>query len=142
MEIAALTAFLAPFLPRLLKPAQDAAGDAVERLGEKSWEYAQKLWNKLNGKVKEKPAAIEVALEVADAPDDDDARAALAWQLKKLLNEDEELLAQVRAVWDEAERDPAANVQVIASGERAVAVGRDSTGNITTGDTKPASPPN
>lgn len=138
VEIAALTAFLAPFLPRLLKPVQDSVGDAAERLGEKAWEHAQALWGRLQGRVSEKPAAREVAEDVADNPEDPDAQAALAYQLKKLLSEDSELAAQVEALWDRARQDAGVSVQVSASGTRSVAIGRDNPGSIATGDTLPS----
>ena len=135
MDIVALTAFLAPYLGRLLKPVEDGLGDAAERLGDKAWEFAQQLWGRLRGHVQAKPAAAEVANDVAAAPNDEQARQALAYQLKKLLNEDAELAEQVRMLWDQASRDPDLKVQVTAQGDRSVAVGGNVSGKVSTGDT-------
>jgi hypothetical protein len=46
---------------------------------------AQKLWAKLHPQVEAKAAAEEAAVDVAKAPDDADALAALRQQLKKIL---------------------------------------------------------
>jgi hypothetical protein len=86
--------------------------------------------------VEEKPAAQEAAEEVAARPDDDDALAALRLQLRKLLEEDQQLASDLTRIWEEAQ---AANVvHVTASGERSVAVGGDVSGStIITGDQAP-----
>jgi hypothetical protein len=135
MDISALTAFLAPFLPYLLQAGQKAASDAADALGEAAWPHAQKLWARIRGKVEEKPAAQEAATDVAKAPQDERARGALELQLEKLFGEDPTLAQDVGQLWDEAQR---AGV-VIASGERAIAVGGSATGNVfVTGDVKPS----
>jgi len=131
MDIAALTAFLAPFLPYLVKAGQTVAEEAGKVVGEQAWSHAQALWERLRPKVEEKAAAKEAAADVAQQPDDEEARIALKRQLEKLLAEDDVLAADVGRLWADAK---AANV-VTASGERSVAVGdsvRDST--IVTGD--------
>jgi hypothetical protein len=138
VEIAALTAFLAPYLGRLLKPVGEAAGDAAERLGEQAWVHAQALWARLRGRVAEKPAAAEVAGDVANAPDDKDAQAALAYQLKKILAEDPRLEAEIARLWQETQDDPEVRRTVVASGERSIAVGGNLSGTASTGDTGPA----
>lgn len=132
-----VVAFLAPFMPYLLQAGQKAGGKALEEVGKKfggdAWERAKTLWGKLRPKVEEKPAAQEAAQDVADAPDDEDAQAALRLQLKKLLAEDEALAHEVAHLLEEAKQ---AGVTVTASGERSVAIGGDVTSSrITTGDT-------
>lgn len=81
-------------------------------------------------KVEAKPAAQEVVQGVAAHPHDEDARAALRLQLKKLLAEDEALARQVQQVLgSQAVR------QLIARGSRSVAIGGDVSGSvIITGD--------
>lgn len=134
MEVAALTAFLAPFLPYLLRAGEKAAGDAADALGEAAWSHARALWARIRGKVDEKPAAQEAAADVAASPQDGRARAALELQLEKLLSEDAALAADIERLWAGAK---AAGV-VIASGERSIAVGGSATGNVfVTGDVKP-----
>jgi hypothetical protein len=134
VDVAALTAFLAPFLPYLIRAGQRAAGDAADALGEAAWPHAQKLWARIRGKVEEKPAAQEAASDVAKAPQDERARGALELQLEKLLAEDPALAQDVGRLFGEAQ---AAGV-VIASGERAIAIGGSATQSVfVTGDVKP-----
>jgi transketolase len=137
VEIAALTAFLAPFLPTLVKAGEKAVEKAADAVSDEAFKYARALWEKLKPGVDAKPAAKEAAEEVAARPDDEDALAALRLQLRKLLEEDTRLAGDLAAIWQKAE---AANVvQVTASGERSVAVGGDVTGStIVTGDQAPS----
>jgi hypothetical protein len=131
VEIAALTSFLAPFLPYLVRAGQKVAGKAADTLGDEAAKYAQALWERLKPGVERKPAAQEAVEEVAANPEDEDALGALRIQLRKLLEEDEGLAADLTKLWQEAQ---AANV-VTASGERSVAVGGDvSASTIVTGD--------
>jgi hypothetical protein len=133
MEIAALAAFLAPFLPHLLKPAQEAVGDLAERFGQKAVAHAEALWQRLQNDVTARPSAREAVEDVASAPEDEDARAAMVWQLKKLFNDNPGLAAQVTDLWRQTESDPGVRMQVIAQGERSVAVGGNVTGDVITG---------
>lgn len=136
MEVAALAAFLAPFLPTLVKAGEQVVGRAADAVADEAFSYAKALWERLKPKVDAKPAAQEAAEEVAARPDDEDALAALRLQLRKLLDEDEQLVRDLAGIWAKAE---AANVvQVTASGERSVAIGGDVTGStIVTGDQAP-----
>jgi len=133
MDVVALTAFLAPVLSHLLAGTADAAGKAAEKVGASAWDAAVSLWHRLSGSVEERPAAAEAAQDVAADPEDPQAQAALAWQLKKVLSADPELLADVTRLW---ERTVAAapGITVTASGERSVAVGGNASGSIVTGD--------
>jgi hypothetical protein len=120
MDVAPLVAYLAPFLPYLLKAGESAAGEAGKKFTAAAWEKAHTLWGRLKPKVEAKPAAHEAAQDVAQNPADADALAALRLQMKKLLEADENLKKEIAALWQEAE---AAGVTVVASGERAVAIG-------------------
>lgn len=127
-----LTAFLAPFLPYLLKAGEKAAEEAGKKLGEAAWERARALWSKLRPKVEARPAAQEAVQDLAAAPDDPDAQAALRQQLKKLLAEDPALAEEIARLWGEAQ---AAGGTVITADHRSVAVGGDVSGStIITGD--------
>ncbi|GEM_PF-406785 len=131
MDIPTLTTqlvpFLAPFLPYLLKMGERAAEEAGERLGAVAWEKAKALWGKLRPKVEAKPAAQEATRDLAAAPQDDDAQAALRLQLKKLLQEDEALAAEIARLWGEAQ---AAGATVTAAGNRSVAIGGNVSGSV------------
>jgi len=141
VEIAALTAFLAPFLPYLIRAGERAAGKAADVLGDEAGGFAKTIWERLKPGVEKKPAAQEAAEEVAAHPDDADALAALRLQLRKLLEEDEELARDLTQIWQEAQAANVVNVTVTASGERSVAVGRDVSGStIVTGDQGAAEP--
>lgn len=127
-----LAIFLTPLLPYLLKAGEKAAEEAGKKLGGDTWDLAKDLWAKLRPKVESKPAAQEVVLDAAAAPNDDDIQAALRLQLRKLLTEDAVLAREIERVWQEAQQ---AGAIVIAAGERSVAIGRDvSSSTIITGD--------
>jgi hypothetical protein len=139
MDIAALTAFLAPLLPYLLKAGEKLGDVAAEKIGQETFGFAQRIWSTLRGKVEEKDAAKEAVIDVARDPDDEDLRTVLRVQLKKLLAEDPELAAEVERLWRQATAGTGGVVtNVTASGAGSVAIGRDATGStITTGGTGP-----
>jgi len=99
MDPVTLTAFLAPFLPALMKlgtkALEGAATKAGETTGTKLTENglnkAKAIWEKLFPKVEVKEAAKEAAEDVAKSPDDADSQAALRVQLKKILEADPDL---------------------------------------------------
>jgi hypothetical protein len=113
----------------------------VDRVGKEAVDFAQRLWDKLRGRVEAKDAAREAAEDVAHNPADVEFRTVLKVQLQKLLDEDAELAAEVRRVWDEAKAAgaPATVTTVTASGSGSVAIGRDVTGStIATGERRSA----
>src|SRR5262249_10284345 len=130
MDPASLTAFLAPFMPYLIKGVGELAEEAVSGLGHEAWKYAKAIWARLSPSVESKEGAREAAEFVADDPDDGRARAALELQLEKLLEADPDLAAAVEERWREAE---AANV--ISVGDRgALVMGNMEHSVIVTGD--------
>jgi hypothetical protein len=124
MDPAPLIAFLAPALSFLLHAAE---GPAAEKLGAGVWEHARRLWARLSPVVGARPAAEEAAIDLAERPDDEGARAALAWQLGKAVEADPALAADLQRLWAQA--------QPVIAGERGVAVGGDVVGSVVvTGD--------
>ena len=101
---AILTTFLAPFLPFLIRQGEQAAEAAIDRFGAAAWQRAQKLWARLRPKVEEKEAAREAADDVAAAPDDELARAALQLQLRKLVGDDPDLGRELAEMLEENRR--------------------------------------
>ena len=97
MDIAQLTAFLAPFLGAFLTKSGEAAAAAVSKFGSTAWEHAQKLWARVADRVEERPAAREAVADVAANPASEGARSALSWQLQKLLDADPALAGQNRS---------------------------------------------
>jgi hypothetical protein len=129
VDIAALTAFLAPCLPALLHAGQSVLDDVVTRVGADAYRHAEGLWQRLWPRLREKPAADEAARDVADRPDDTRMHAALEVQLEKLLTSDTTLAAEIAQLFEQAKA-----AGVVAVGERSVAVGGDVSGVIVTGD--------
>jgi hypothetical protein len=106
MDIALLVKVLARALPLLLGLGQKAIEKGAEKLGEKGAEgLVGKMWQMLKPKVEAKPAAIEAAVDVANAPDDEDAIASLRQQLKKILEapENADLAAEIAKLLAEGE---------------------------------------
>jgi len=130
--VPAITGFLSPFLPLLMKMPEKAVEEVGKKMGAGAWDTAENLWNKLWPSLKDKPAAREAAEDAAADPKDADALAALRLQLKKLLEADEDLARELADLWEEAKKS---GVTVTAPGERSVAIGGKASGNIIiTGD--------
>ena len=131
IDVAAVGALLAPALPYLLRSADHVASQAAAAIGDKSWEYARHLWQKLGPRLSERPAAQEAAEEVAAAPGDEDARQVLAYQLRKLLERDGALAVEVEELMAEA----AQHVELRVVGDRNVTIaGRVDRSTIISGD--------
>ncbi len=127
-----VTTALVPLLPYLLKAGEKAAEETGKNVAGQSWEWAKSLWTKLKPKVEANPAALVAAQDVAQAPEDEDLRAVMRVQLKKLLTEDQSLAEEVSRL---LEQGKAAGINVTASGERSVAIGGNVKGStIITGD--------
>jgi hypothetical protein len=101
MDIALLVKFLAPCLPFLLNVGNNAVEGAAKKLGEDVWRKATDIWGKLLPKVEAKPMAKGAAEELANSPDDADALDILQKQLKKLLDEDKALAADIAGLMQE-----------------------------------------
>ena len=101
MSFAVLASFLAPFLPSLLNLGTKAAESAAEKFGEDAWEKAKSLWGKLRPKVEAKPLAQGAAQELAQNPEDEDAREALTKQFQKILEADPALAAEISQLLEE-----------------------------------------
>ncbi len=90
MEITTLTSILISFLPALLKLGGKAVDQDTEsaagKFGEANFAMAQAIWEELNPRVQVREAAINLANNNRE-----DSQAALRLQLKKLLQQDQEL---------------------------------------------------
>ena len=84
-----VTTCLAPALPYLVEAGEKGADALGEKLGAGVWETAKAIWQRLGSS----PSVEAAAQEVAKMPDDEDARVALRYQIKKLLAADESLAA-------------------------------------------------
>ena len=144
IDIAALTALLSPFLPYLLKGGEKAAEEAGKRFGGESWDWVKQIWKKLSPKVEEKPALKEVAGDVATNPQDEDYRAALRGQLKKLLEQDSTLAAEIAQLLKEKPQGAESSIgDIIAGGDVLLSTGdqtvRQSGGGINIGQARDVS---
>lgn len=91
MDIALLTAFLAPFLPALMKLGEKASEKVVEKFGEDAWNKAKALWSKLQPEVAAKSDVKIAAEQVAAKPDSQSRQAVWQEELETLLNENSDL---------------------------------------------------
>jgi len=140
MDPATLTAFLAPFLPTLMKLGgkvfEGAAAKSGETAGTKLTENALKkagtIWEKLFPKVEAKESAKEAAEDVAQTPDDADAQAALRLQLKKILESDPELAAAIAQIMEEDAPDGTPGTQIVqhVTGNQNQVIGQVTGGNV------------
>jgi hypothetical protein len=106
MDIALLVKVLAPALPMLLGLVQKAIEKGAEKLGEKGAEgLVRKIWQLLEPKVKAKPGALDIAKDVANAPEDTGATSSLEYQLRKILEapENKDLAAEITKLLAESE---------------------------------------
>lgn len=86
-----VTGLLAPALPILVK-----VGDgAFSKIGSDISDKAKTLWVKLGPRLQAKASAQDAIAEVVNNPNDEDAKAALRLQIKKLLSEDAEFAAEI-----------------------------------------------
>jgi hypothetical protein len=131
-----LTTFLAPAMPYLVSGGEGLIEKAGKKLGEGAPEILKSLWAKLRPKVEEKPAASEAAQDVAKSPEDADSQAALRIQLRKILEADSSLAAEIATMLEAAGPKTTYHAEVhgegaiaqdgsVAAGAGGIAAGRD-----------------
>lgn len=123
MEITALTTFLAPLLPGLLRGGQDAIDALTQKVGAQAVDQVRALWHRLGPRLAERPAAEEAVAKVAANPDEPRWRTALELQLEELLAADPALAGEIAALFEAAEG--ASHTIVHVEGDGAIGVGRD-----------------
>ena len=117
IEVAAVGALLAPALPYLLKSADHVATQAADALGGTAWEFAQRVWAKVGGRLEERPAGRVAIEEVAASPADEGPRYLLDHELRKVLDADPGLAAELEEVMRAAQQ---AGVEIRVAGDRNV----------------------
>lgn len=118
--------YLVPALPYLTKATDRALEELGKTIGSGAADYAKSLWDKLHARVEARGALQEVVNDVAATPNDEVARTALLYQLKKLLADDAELVHELEGIVQDAKNG---GVRIIVSGDRSVGIG----GNINGG---------
>src|ERR1700730_8713384 len=110
-----LVQILARFLPYLIKVGEGLGTKAAQQLEDKGLDVATKLWGRLGARVDARPSAREAVVDVAAQPADEDARAALRVQLRKLLVDEPELRTELEALL-KAAQGSVSTTTVTASG--------------------------
>lgn len=136
---------LGPVLPHLITGGTEAVKAAGKKVGEEAVELGRKLWEKVRRPVQENPRALGAAEEVAEAPDDDDARAGLRRQLLKILEADPDLASELDKLLGSVGRSTSYQATLtgsgaiaqgpgaVAAGAGGVAVGGNVTGRVSAG---------
>ncbi len=100
MDIAVLTAFLAPFLPFLMKLGNKVAEGAAQKSGEDGWDKAKAVWEKLHPKVEAKEEAKVAVQQVVAKPESEARIAVLREELETLLKENPDLEAALAQIME------------------------------------------
>lgn len=104
MDVLALTTFLAPCMPFLLKKVGVPALNSVaEKLGEDTWEKAKAIWLKLSPKVESEVAAKVAAEKLAEKPDSAAWAEALQEELAAILEKDSVLAEAIAAIFQDSQ---------------------------------------
>jgi len=94
---------------------------------------AKALWLMLRQKVEQRPAASEAFQDVANSPEDPDARAALRFQLRKLLDSNQALAAELTSLLDSNPERLSRGAGAVAQGAGGIAVGHVIGGDLIVG---------
>jgi hypothetical protein len=122
---ASVVSLVRPFLGGLLTGAKPTAGGGVDTGGELR-EVASSMWDQLYTHLKDEPAALEAAQDVADHSDDDDAVASLQIQIAKVLAEDSVLSADLDSSLRQAEQEGViADTTIVGGAAAGQVVGTD-----------------
>jgi hypothetical protein len=84
VEVSALTAFLAPFLPHLVRLGQEAAEAAGAKLDADAWNFAKRLWQLLRSPVEARPEAEAAVMKRAAGVDNDAVMEDLRTELARM----------------------------------------------------------
>lgn len=115
-----MSAAVAAYGAGVLSRVEDAAADATVGLGRR---LLHRVWHR-----SARPEALQHAVaELAEALEDPDALAGLRLQVRKVLAQDPALVAELAEMLPTRE-------SATASGDRAVAVGGENSGIVSTGD--------
>jgi hypothetical protein len=124
MDLVALTSFLAPVLPFLLGMAGKAADAAAGEFGKDRFNQAKTIWGKLRPKLAEKPAAEEAAIELAAQPDDPDLQTVFRMQLKKIVESDPALAAELAQLMQQTAPTSATQINQTVTGDSNQTIGQ------------------
>ncbi len=126
MDLSLLVKILTPCLPFILNVGNKAVEGASQKVGEDVWRKGTVIWGKLQPKVEGKAATLEAAKDVANDPEDEDLQTALRVQLKKILEREPTLAAEIAQILSEKSTTGAGgdNTQQYVSGTGNQAIGK------------------
>lgn len=126
MDVATLTAFLAPCLPFLLKRvAAPALDNAASKIGEDAWRKAKAVWTKLRPRVELEKAAKVAANKLADNPESTVWKAAFEEELSAILQKEPNLSSVIVGILEDvAEGTQLDQVQQIAETNQGQMIGQ------------------
>lgn len=139
---ASLTAALAPALPYLLKGGEKMIEGAIQKIGADAWDKAKGIWQHLSPGVEQKPAALEAAQDVGKSPENAKFQTVLEVQIEKILDQDEDLAAELKRLLEQTGQSVSYNAEVhgsgasaqgpgaVAAGKGGIAIGGDVQGGV------------
>ncbi|MGI0484341.1 hypothetical protein ACN4EK_02825 [Pantanalinema rosaneae CENA516] len=132
MDVALLTAFLAPFLPFLMKLGSKASEKVAEKFGEDAWNKAKAVWSKLHPEIETKEDLKMAAEQVATKPDSKARKAVFQEELETLLKDNSDLATAIAQILQEDAPDGTSGNQIIqtVTGDQNQVLGQVTGGNV------------
>ncbi len=96
-----ISAYLRSFLPYLLRQPEISSEEIKGLFDPLAWEKAKEIWSKIKPRLKSKSELKKAIDDLVSNIDDEDALAALRFQLKKLLIDDKTLSDKLSTIWSE-----------------------------------------
>ncbi|HYG62598.1 MAG TPA: hypothetical protein VEL74_08440 [Thermoanaerobaculia bacterium] len=96
----ALTSFLVPLLPHLVRMGEEESELAGEKLAGARWQDARRLWRRLGPLVAETPETVRAGEAAVTLPENPEVQDTLATRLEALLESDPELAGELERVLD------------------------------------------
>ncbi|WP_322014448.1 hypothetical protein [Paraburkholderia sp. J12] len=124
-------ALLTPCLPYLVSFGDKAVEGVAKGIGEDVWKQAKTLWARIAPSVENKPAAAEAAEDLAKSPSDADTQTVFKVQIRKILEQDPALAAELKNFFRDAGQS---GMTIQAIGKGSVAAHTISGSTISTGD--------
>ncbi|MGB8645776.1 MAG: hypothetical protein WCF84_11105 [Anaerolineae bacterium] len=94
-----LVAFLAPFLPFLVKMGEQAAEESGKKLGSEAWDMAKSFYRMLTPKIEASPAMNDMLEKAASHPADSRTTGAVEVLLEDALEADKQLASDLERKW-------------------------------------------
>ena len=127
-------------IPYLAKAGEALAEEAGKKVAGDARNGVKGIWEKLRPGVDSKSSLKEAVSDLASSPNDDDMKGAFRTQIRKLLQEDPSVAAEIEKLFRELNQRQSGGKSFIASGAGVIAVeennGVINTGSITINNNK------